>query len=102
MPKYGVLNECDRCGQTIFREKIGSNELDGGFTRYDTFQPYPKGWLFSSYGLFCPTCAPEFKRVITGFFWSYDKVPSEIRNYKTGEENNNDGECVSESSDQDC
>lgn len=98
--KLGKLDECTRCGETIFLEKTGTGSADGGYTRWDNFEPLPKEWLNSSYGTFCPVCAGIFVQKMRDFFGMYEKLPKEIRNYK--EEENNDGECVSESSTEDC
>lgn len=40
----GQLSSCDRCGAQIFRKTTGEGEADGGFTRWNKFEPYPEGW----------------------------------------------------------
>ena len=42
----GQLSSCDRCGMTIFRKAIGEGEADGGYTRWNNFEPYPPDWGF--------------------------------------------------------
>lgn len=99
--KLGKLDECTRCGETIFLEKTGTGSADGGYTRWDNFEPLPKEWLNSSYGTFCPHCAGLFYSTMLSFFGSFIELPMELVNYKKGLENN-DSECVSESSTEDC
>lgn len=62
----GQLVTCDRCGTQIFRKVIGEGELDGGYTRWNKFEPCPEGWELSKipkndsckdgYIKTCPTC----------------------------------------------
>lgn len=40
----GQLTTCARCGEQIFRRCTEECEADGGFTRWNTFEPYPEGW----------------------------------------------------------
>ena len=40
----GKLVTCDRCGKQIFLKTIGDEERDGGFTRWNKFEPFPDGW----------------------------------------------------------
>lgn len=40
----GKLVTCDRCGKQIFLKTIGYEERDGGFTRWNKFEPFPDGW----------------------------------------------------------
>lgn len=35
---------CDRCGKEIFLKTTGDGETDGGFTRWNEFEPMPVGW----------------------------------------------------------
>lgn len=42
----GQLTTCDRCGSQIFRRTTGDGEADGGFTRWNNFEPCPAGWGF--------------------------------------------------------
>ena len=40
----GQIVTCDRCGKQIFRKCTGEGEMDGGFTRWNTFEAMPDGW----------------------------------------------------------
>lgn len=40
----GQLSTCERCGAQVFRRCSGEGEADGGYTRWNTFEPYPEGW----------------------------------------------------------
>lgn len=56
MRQNGRLITCERCGTTVFLECIGEGERDGGFTRWNKFEPLPEGWgSFEHYDL-CPEC----------------------------------------------
>jgi len=40
----GKLVTCDRCSKQIFLKTIGDEERDGGYTRWNKFEPFPDGW----------------------------------------------------------
>ena len=40
----GKLVTCDRCGKQIFLKTIGDEERDGGYSRWNKFEPFPDGW----------------------------------------------------------
>lgn len=40
----GKLVTCDRCGDQVFLRATGEGERDGGFTRWNKFEPFPEGW----------------------------------------------------------
>ena len=40
----GKLVTCDRCGKQIFLKTTGDEERDGGYTRWNKFEPFPDGW----------------------------------------------------------
>lgn len=68
--KNGRLYKCDRCGAETFCACTGEGETDGGFTRWNTFEPLPEGW--ESYidlrvGLLCPECNAEYTSVVQKF-----------------------------------
>ena len=64
----GRLSVCDRCGQGTFSRCTGEGELDGGFTRWNKFEPLPEGWRnHSAIGLLCPVCNEEFNRIMDAF-----------------------------------
>lgn len=83
MGKYGMLETCIRCGETIFREKIGSGEADGGYTTWDKFEPIPSNWYYSSElnGNLCPCCAPIFRKIMLEFIGCEDKLLYNLKNY---------------------
>lgn len=56
----GQMRTCDRCGYSRLFKHIGTKELDGGFTKTNTFE-VAEGW--SSLGVWdlCPTCAKEWQ-----------------------------------------
>lgn len=64
----GKLVTCDRCGAQTFLKCTGEGERDGGYTRWNTFEPYPLGWDFhSKVGQFCPECNRKYKELIHKF-----------------------------------
>lgn len=59
----GRLTTCDICGATVFSACIGEGETDGGFTRWNKFEPLPEGWMHEwdiGLGYLCPTCSAKF------------------------------------------
>lgn len=61
----GKLCSCDLCGRQIFLKCTGEGERDGGFTRWNTFEPYPEGWSYETpIGRMCPYCNAEYNRLI--------------------------------------
>lgn len=58
---------CDRCGAEIFSPHIGDEERDGGFTRWNKFEPKPKGWTRKENKDLCPDCASEWNKLETEF-----------------------------------
>lgn len=66
--KKGLLQSCDRCGATCFREYVGKGSADGGFTTWDQFEPAPEGWDFhGEVGRLCPACNAEYEAMIDAF-----------------------------------
>ena len=64
----GRLTHCDRCGNTVFSKVTGEGETDGGFTRWDEFEPLPEGWDFhTETGMLCPMCNADYTRIINVF-----------------------------------
>lgn len=71
--KNGKLTTCDVCGATVFSECTGEGETDGGFTRWNKFEPKPGGWSRDAVlGNLCPKCTDSFKR-------KWDRLVQEIR-----------------------
>ena len=64
----GKLIVCDRCGNSCFLKNIGEGEADGVFTRWNKFEPEPKGWGYSPrIGSLCPVCSSEYEKLIDNF-----------------------------------
>ena len=83
----GRCTVCDRCGTKIFRKCIGEGEADGGWTRWNEFEPLPEGWNFAAipkecdanwkggnaynnYIQVCPDCYNLWKTIINESFLS--------------------------------
>lgn len=61
----GKLVTCDRCGKTTFRKYIGQGDADGGYTKWDKFEPLPETWLWTTeVGILCDECAGIFRSFI--------------------------------------
>lgn len=70
----GKLITCDRCGTTIFLKCIGEGERDGGYTRWNKFEPIPDGWdklevpstnnSHPTYMQLCPSCSDLWREVL--------------------------------------
>lgn len=65
----GKLVICDRCGATTFRRANGEGELDGGFTRWNKFEPIEEGWKYAREleKTLCPKCYAEYEALFVGF-----------------------------------
>lgn len=64
----GMLKTCDRCGKTIFLKCTGEGEMDGGFTRWNEFEPAPQGWDYvRDVGTLCPDCMCDYNFMIDNF-----------------------------------
>lgn len=71
----GMLETCDRCGNSIFLKYIGTGEADGGYTRWDQFEPLPKDWSkHTGFGCLCPDCTSLLKKILIEFY-GYDNAP---------------------------
>lgn len=68
--RKGLLKMCDRCSATVFLETIGDGEADGGFTRWNKFEPAPKGWSYSidMKKTLCPECTNAYREMLVKFF----------------------------------
>lgn len=80
----GQMSICERCGAQIFRKCVGDGETDGGYTRWNKFEPYPEGWANlpiypfaenrqDGYLLLCPTCTREYTRLMTKYMAGYER-----------------------------
>ena len=67
----GKMVICDRCGKSIFLKTTGEGETDGGYTRWNNFEPLPNDWGYSrdceNIARLCPTCNREYREVIQRF-----------------------------------
>lgn len=73
--KKGMLIQCARCGKTHFLERLKDGVTDGGYTKYEQYQPEPKDWLFDGhFGYLCSDCAAKFRTLITRFFGGSSKL----------------------------
>lgn len=67
----GKLCKCDYpgCDEWCFLRFTGKGEMDGGFTRWNEFEPYPEGWGWGgavSMRL-CPTHFAEWEQLVDSF-----------------------------------
>ena len=83
MGKYGILETCIRCGETIFREKIVTGEVVREYTTLDKFELMPSNWYDSSElnGNLCPGCAPIFRKIMVDFIGDVEKLPYKLKVY---------------------
>jgi len=73
----GQLVRCDRCGKTIFLKHLGEGSADGGYTRWDKFEPLPEGWgshLIPTVKMLCPKCNGEYRSLIDSFMPKNTKI----------------------------
>ena len=64
----GKLISCDRCGKIAFLKCTGEGETDGGFTRWNNFEPDPPGWGYlREVGRLCSDCNSEYNRLLENF-----------------------------------
>ena len=80
----GLLVVCDRCGAQTFRKCTGEGEADGGYTRWNKFEPIAEGWEFlqvwkNKNHRLCPSCAKEWFKAMEAF------------NFKRGEKEKQEG-----------
>lgn len=72
----GKLISCSRCGTAAFLAYEGTEALDGGYTKYDKFEPVPKNWISTSqFGYLCPSCAKLFQDKLTTFLGHTNFAP---------------------------
>ena len=93
----GRYTICDRCGAKVFRRCTGEGEADGGYTRWNDFEPLPDGWdivaiphrknepcgnAHNGYLQVCPNCHERWNTLINEDFLSgtpyYQKIEPTI------------------------
>lgn len=63
----GRLYTCDRCGAQAFVRCTGEGEADGGYTRWNKFEPLD-GWSINpDFKNLCPTCTAQWNKLIEKF-----------------------------------
>jgi hypothetical protein len=68
MQQNGRLTFCDRCGTSVFSKVAGEGETDGGYTRWNKFEPLPEGWdYYHGIGTVCPDCSRKYKTLVDEF-----------------------------------
>ena len=80
----GRLSTCERCGAQVFSKCVGEGETDGGYTRWNKFEPYPEGWASVEifpltkpgeghrYLLLCPECTGEHAGLMEKFMEGHE------------------------------
>lgn len=64
----GRLYICERCDILTFCKCTGEGEADGGWTRWNNFEPLPDGWdSHHDTGLLCPKCNSVYEDLIKKF-----------------------------------
>lgn len=71
----GKLQTCDRCGKQIFLRCTGEGEWDGGYTRWNEFEP-ATGWEYvDDVGSVCPECWEDYRDMLE----RYKKRPPKVK-----------------------
>lgn len=71
--EIGKKMRCDRCGAECFLKLVGTDVLDGGYTRTNKFEEKPTGWGFvqngenTAYVDLCPDCYRKYTKMIQDF-----------------------------------
>lgn len=69
MEQIGKMIICDRCGKSIFLNRLNDRIFDGGFTRSEQYEDTPQGWERINNKNICPECNEVFKS-----FWAKEPV----------------------------
>lgn len=73
----GLMRTCDRCGAWVFMKCVGEGSADGGYTRWNNFEPV-SGWDYiKDVGTVCPKCWDEYTRFLNKFKQKPPKVKGE-------------------------
>ena len=70
MKKVGMMIVCDRCGESVFLNKVEPNVTDGGYTKTDIYEQKPDDWgrdVERSRDL-CPSCFGYYKEITDDFY----------------------------------
>ena len=89
----GKLVTCDRCGKQIFLKTIGDEERDGGFTRWNKFEPFPEGWETVGipthhlckkhrYIRVCPDCFEQWVNILSDHYLKATEYIEEVEDGK--------------------
>ena len=71
----GRMLTCDRCGAWKFLKCTGEGEADGGYSRWNKFEPAPEwGWI-SDIGDVCPKCMKDYADMLE----RYKKRPPQVK-----------------------
>lgn len=72
MEMDGKLIICDRCGERVFLKTVGDGVADGGYTRWNKFEPKPDGWIYSRdlQKSLCPACNDKYQMLLESFITS--------------------------------
>jgi len=67
--EIGKKVSCDKCKASVFLKYVGTDHMDGGFTRNDKFEDEPVGWRWSSdlQMKLCPTCTRGLAKALNNF-----------------------------------
>ena len=70
MRTEGILIQCDypRCDTQVMLAKTGEGEADGGYTRFNTYEPKPEGWGYVDGKDLCPDHYQEYLDMIQEFW----------------------------------
>ena len=78
----GKLIQCDypMCDAQIMLAKTGEGEADGGYTRFNTYEPKPEGWGYVDGKDLCPDHHRQYLDMIAEFWnptmpYEYEEQP---------------------------
>lgn len=63
----GRMLTCNRCGEWIFLKCTGEGEADGGYTRWNNFEPAPRWGYIDKVGDVCPRCMEDYADMLECF-----------------------------------
>ena len=85
MEVNGKLVICSKCKDAIFLQRIGTKDLNGGYTQIDAYEELPDTWMYNNeIGYTCPACSKLFRDFILNTFgtkvapyWQHPKSKKE-------------------------